>query len=69
MNTRKKVTDIILNALRSINEWIAADDLYIYLRTHSVSIGYSTLYKHLKAMRESDLIQVNSSEKKILYLA
>lgn len=69
MKIKRDIKQTIIDALQSVNDWIAADDLYVYLRTNSVSISYSTLYKHLRTLRESNIISTQLAHNKTLYLA
>ena len=60
-------TEIILWYLSKMSSYIAADDLYIRMRTEGIKIGMATVYKHLRMLRKSGLIDVRTAEKKVEY--
>ena len=67
LKRRNANTQLILSYLSNISSYIAADDLYIRMRTEGVNIGMATVYKHLKMLRELGLIHVDHSSKRARY--
>ena len=73
MNEKKSLnkcnanTQLILTYLTRAKKYIAADDLYIAMRSTGENIGMATVYKHLKMLRESGVVNVRRAEKKVEY--
>ena len=67
LKKRNANTQLILSYLSKMSSCIAADDLYIQMRTEGINIGMATVYKHLRMLRELGLIHVDHSNKRARY--
>ncbi len=63
----EKTRSKIVEAMKEMTGYTSAEDLYIYLRTHDVAIGTSTVYNHLKQMVENGTVMVRAADRKMLY--
>ncbi len=56
--TRKQ--DRILNLLKSLNRGVSAQDIYVELRSREQSIGLTTIYRSLEALKLEGAVQVRT---------
>lgn len=59
-NQRTRNQDRILNLLRTLDQEVSAQDLYIKLRSHEQAMGLATVYRSLEALKLSGVVQART---------
>lgn len=54
---RTRNQERILDLLKTLNQSISAQDLYVELRNHGVSMGLATVYRSLEALKLEGVVQ------------
>lgn len=57
---RTRSQDQILKVLKGLNQSVSAQDLYVELRQHHISIGLATVYRALDALKLEGAVQVRT---------
>jgi Fur family transcriptional regulator, ferric uptake regulator len=57
---RTRSQDRVLNLLKSLNQAISAQDLYVELRNRDQGMGLATVYRALEALKLEGIIQVRT---------
>lgn len=57
---RTRNQELILNLLKSLNQAISAQDLYVELRQRNQTIGLATVYRALDALKLEGVVQVRT---------
>lgn len=57
---RTRSQEYILNLLKTLNQAVSAQDIYIELRNRSQSIGLATVYRSLEALKLEGVVQVRT---------
>ncbi|MEO0542036.1 MAG: transcriptional repressor [Cyanobacteria bacterium P01_A01_bin.105] len=60
MARRTRSQQQLLDILKTLEEPISAQDLYIQLRQHNISMGLATVYRSLEALKLDGTVQVRT---------